>query len=100
MRTGRRDVLEVRRLAANQAAEADDRRKFSARCGLLGGKRNFKGTWHLDDADVVCGDPRRLERVEGTRLQTFCDEVVEFRHHEGEFQARGLLRTFEGEHAL
>src|SRR2546426_5824072 len=52
-----RDVLEVRRLAANHAAKGDDRGVAAARRGRLRGHRQLEGAWHPDDVHRVLRHP-------------------------------------------
>ena len=88
VRHRRRDVLEVRRLAANQAAEADDRVEAPALGGVLRRQRNLEGARHADDRDVARRDAGRGQRRERAGLQPVGDEVVVLRHDEREAEAR------------
>src|SRR6185503_671566 len=88
LRHGRGDVLEVRRLAADQAAEADERVELAALGGMLRGHRDFERAGDAHDRDVAGRDAGRGERRQGAGLQAVGDEVVVFRHHEREPEPR------------
>ena len=88
VRHRRRDVFEVRRLAANQAAEADDGVEAPALRGVLRRQRDLERARHAHDRDVVRRDAGGRERRQRAGLQAVGHEVVVLRHHERKPKSR------------
>jgi hypothetical protein len=64
MRDGRRDVLEVRRRAPDETAEADDGVHLPRFRDAPRRLRNLERTWHLVDRDRVARGAAPRQRVE------------------------------------
>ena len=98
VRDRRADVIEVRRLAPYDTPETDDRLEPSRFRRVLRGDRNLERTGHPDQSDLVQRDSGRGERRQRAALQAIGDEVVVFRDHDRETQARRRTASLNRRH--
>ena len=88
----------MRSRAANEAAETDDRIVPAAFSRVLGGDRNLEGARHTHHGHVARIDVRRRERRDRAFQQPLGDEVVVFRHDDGEAEPGAGLCAFNHDH--
>ena len=82
------NVFEVRRLAANDRAEAQHRVILSRLGEMLRGDRDLKRAGNPGDGDRLRTGAGAVQAVERPLQQPFRDEGVEPAHHNGKTQAR------------
>ena len=100
VRDRRGDVLEVRRRAANQAAEAHDAVELVRVGRKARRRRDLERSGHADDRDVVVAHAEVCERRERSLLQPVGHEVVVLRDDHGELESAGRPRSFDDAHLL
>ena len=88
-------VVEMRRRAADDAAERDQRVVAAARGQLLDGERCLERARHANDLDVAGSDAVLQQRADGGVEQSIDDEVVEPRRDDAEAQAARVEVAFE-----
>ncbi len=81
VRTGGRDVFEVRCRATDQAAKTNDRIDPRALRGALRGNRDLERARHAQHEQLIVLDAVFAQRFLGAREQSVGDEVVEPRDH-------------------
>lgn len=87
-----RDVLEMRRLATDHDAHADDPREASGPSQMICRQRELERAWDPMELDSVFAEPRRLERFPGAADQALGDALVETRRDDREPGRCGTYR--------
>ena len=90
-----RDVLEVHRLALDDAAQTDDGVISSSPCETTGGQRDLEGTRHADDGDAGAIDAGITQSRARAAKQPVSDVLVESRHDDGKAATGGLGRALQ-----
>src|ERR1700734_4015335 len=80
------DIIEMRRLAANDRTEGDQGLVAPRLRQLARDDRNVEGARHAYDLDLLLRRPVALQRIHRTAYQRLDDEIVESRHDQGEAQ--------------
>src|SRR3990172_11155036 len=74
----------MRRLAADDASQTDNRLVAAALGRVLCRQGDFEGAGHPHDSHLAFGDTSRGQGCERSGLQTIGDHVVVLRHDDGE----------------
>ena len=85
----RANVIVMRSLAAQNAADADDGLAAAGFGKFFGGDGNFERAGDPDEFDLAFRSARSFERVESRIEQPVSDELIEAAHYNSETQARG-----------
>ena len=92
-----RDVVEVRRGAANHGPQRDHRVDLVAVGEARARERDFPRSWHAHDRDFAHVGAVTAKRVDRAFDQTFHDEAIEAGGHDGKARSfRDDQRAFEG----
>ena len=89
------DDIVMRRIAAKQATEADDRVVFLRFSQRASGRRNLKRTRHADDLNVFVFRAAAQQSIESATKQSFRNELVKTRDDDAETSSRGAEATFK-----
>ncbi len=87
-----RDVVKMRGLAAQNAADGDHRVGASALGQFFRRERNFKRTGNMNDHDVFRVRAGSFERIHGARQQAIGNKTIEAADHQRESQACRICR--------
>ena len=89
------DYVVVRRVSSQQAADANDGIVLSGFRQLPRCQRNFEGSRHAHEIDVISLSSGAQQPIDRTHQQPLGDEGIEPRYNNGKIPSGGIERSIE-----